>query len=71
MNTCQIQQTTKTLKYVPANNSSLKVNPRGLAKVPKRAPSQILLKFWCIGGFHKEMFLCQIFPVSYFVVLQL
>ena len=24
MNTCQIQQTTKTLKFVPANNSSLK-----------------------------------------------
>ena len=23
--TCQIQQTTKTLKFVPANNSSLKV----------------------------------------------
>ena len=25
MNTCQIQQITKTLKFVPANNSSLKV----------------------------------------------
>ena len=25
MNTCQIQQTTKMLKFVPANNSSLKV----------------------------------------------
>ena len=25
MNTCQIQQTSKTLKFVPANNSSLKV----------------------------------------------
>ena len=25
MNTCQIQQTTKTLKFVPANNTSLKV----------------------------------------------
>ena len=25
MNTCQIKQTTKTLKFVPANNSSLKV----------------------------------------------
>ena len=25
MNTCQIEQTTKTLKFVPANNSSLKV----------------------------------------------
>ena len=25
MNTCQIQQTTKTLKFVPTNNSSLKV----------------------------------------------
>ena len=25
MNTCQIQQTTKMLKFVPANNTSLKV----------------------------------------------
>ena len=32
MNTCQIQQTTKTLKFVPANNTSLKVYP-GLMKV--------------------------------------
>ena len=28
MNTCQIQQTTKTLKFVPANNTSLKVVER-------------------------------------------
>ena len=33
MNTCQIQQTTKTLKFVPANNTSLKVVFPGMRTV--------------------------------------
>ena len=48
MNTCQIQQTNKMLKFVPANNSSLKVNQLGNAmsdptafKVPQ-VPSSVL-----------------------------
>ena len=35
MNTCQIQHTTITLKFVPANNSSLKVDPTAQPKFHK------------------------------------
>ena len=34
INTCQIQQTTKTLKFVPANNSSLN---HWLGQIPEKA----------------------------------
>ena len=33
MNTCQIQQTTKTLKFVPANNSNLKGSTEEIKKI--------------------------------------
>ena len=42
MNTCQIQQTTKTLKFVPANNSSLKE-----VLVSFRDESKIVVRFIC------------------------